>query len=68
MVKHIRKPYSGKQTVRFYVVESGEIQIFALLSEIFRNTLKILVIKSEFQERICGRAGKNRGEKSEELY
>ena len=47
-MKHTGKPYSGKQTVRFDVEGSGEIQIFTLLSEIFKNTVRILGIRSEY--------------------
>ena len=47
-MKHTGKPYSGKPTVRFDVEGSGEIQIFTLLSEMFKNTVKILGIRSEY--------------------
>ena len=46
-MKHTGKPYSGKPAVWFDVEGSGEIQTFTLLSETFKNTVRILVIKSE---------------------
>ena len=47
-MKQPGKPYSGKPTVRFDVEGSGEIQIFTLLSETFKNTVRILGIRSEY--------------------
>ena len=47
-MKQLVKPYDGKRPVRFDVEGSGEIQTFTLLSREFRESMKLLGIRSEY--------------------